>query len=167
MKRIFALMICLALAACMLTACGDDDIYREPGNGTTLGGGTVTTPAPSDDNGSYSADPDGDVSQTTDNDGVLEDGIDDIGEGIDQGMNDIGQGLEDIGDDIGDAVDGDDAGRGTNASDNMNDANGVNGSDAMGGDAAMNGENGSGNESGNPANGTPGTNSGATNGNSH
>ena len=144
-------MICLALAACMLTACGDDDIYRDPGNGTTLGGKgtTATTPTVNDDNGSYSADPDGDVNQTTDNNGV----IDDIGDGIDQGMDDLGQGIEDVGDDIGegikDVADGaEDMMNGDNSDANRANANNnANGNNANGNNA--NGNNTNGNGSGN------------------
>lgn len=177
MKRIFALMICLALAACMLTACGDDDIYREPGNGTTLGA-TTTTPTLGDDNGSYSADPDGDVNQTTDNDGVMDDiedgidqGMDDIGQGIEDLGDDIGQGIEDIGDGIGDMVDGNNpeinGANGVNGTDGMGDINGMNGADGANGMNGTNGMEGSNGEGAMGGNATDGMGNGATNGNSH
>lgn len=104
MKRIFALAICLIFAAVGLCACGDDDIYRQPGNGTTLGdrGNAATTTEPiSDDTGSYSADPEGEVSKTTD--GLLEEGMEDL----EDGMNDIENGIDQGMDDVEDMMDGD------------------------------------------------------------
>lgn len=97
MKRIFVLTVCLMLSMFMLAACGDDEIYDRPGNGTTLGT-PATEPPINDDNGSYSADPDGEVSQTTDNDGILEDGMDDVEKGVDDIEDGIDQGMDDLGD---------------------------------------------------------------------
>lgn len=95
MKRIIALITSIALAACILGACGDDETYRRPGTGTTLGEPNVTTVSLGDDNGSYSADPDGEVSQTTD-ENILEDGMDSVESGIDQGMDDLREGVDDL-----------------------------------------------------------------------
>ncbi len=101
MKRIIALTISLALAACLLAACGDDETYRQPGNGTTLGTNITTEPPAMDDNGSYSAGPDGDVSQTTD-ENILEDGMNDVEDGIEQGLDGIEEGIDDMRDDAND-----------------------------------------------------------------
>lgn len=164
MKRIFALIISLMLVMCLFAACGDDDTYRQPGNGTTLGG-KGTTPAIDDNNGSYSADPDGDVNQTTD-DNILEDGINDIEDGIEQGMDDLEQGVNDLENGAEDMFDGD------NDVDNNTDMNGMN-------DDAVNGENGNGdlgtngmdsdgsNGNNNNNNNNAGNTNGSTNGNSH
>ncbi len=138
MKKIFALILCAAALALTLAACGKDDAYRKPGTGTTLGT-TATTPSAGSDNGSYSADPDGEVSQTTDTDGVLEDGMDHLESGLEQGMDDLEQGAEDLGDDIEDM--GDDMSSGENG----------------GAEAENNAESGAGRPTGD----------GATNGNSH
>lgn len=106
MKRIFALTVCLALAALMLCSCGDDEIYDRPGTGTTLGS-PVTTPVPDDDgSGTYSADENGDVSKTTDG-SILEDGMDDLENGLEKGAEDIEKGAEDLGEDVKDMMDGD------------------------------------------------------------
>lgn len=152
MKRIFALIISLALVACLFAACGDDETYRQPGNGTTLGSNITTEPIADGDNGSYSADPNGEVSQTTD-DNILEDGLDDVEDGINQGLDDIEDGIDDM-------TDGD---MGRN-----NGTNGVNGTNGANGANGTNGANGEGMQS----NGMNGQNDGAaaggsTNGNSH
>ncbi len=104
MKKL-SIIFALIFALLALTGCGDDDIYREPGTGTTLKP-KVTTEAPvSDDVGSYSADPDGDVADTTDG-GVFEEGMEDLESGVDEGLEDIGDGAERVGDDIKDMTDG-------------------------------------------------------------
>lgn len=179
MKRIFALIISLMLVTCIFAACGDDDTYRQPGTGTTLGG-NVTTPAIDDQNGSYSADTNGEVNQTTDNDGILEDGMNDLENGIEQGMDDIEQGLDDLGDGAEDMLGG-------NNADGM-DANGAvldeNAPEAMtpdevdydgiagpsqpsGLDPEGDNANAAGNNNTNNNNNNAGNTNGATNGNSH
>lgn len=112
MKRIIALIISLALAACLLSACGDDETYRQPGNGTTLGGSITTAPIADDDNGSYSAGPDGDVSQTTD-ENILEDGVNDLEDGMDKAESGINQGLDDLEDSLDGSKDRDGAATGS------------------------------------------------------
>lgn len=102
MKRILALIISLTAAAMLFAGCGDSDVYDRPGTGTTLSPDediATTMPEISDDNGSYSADPDGDVNQTTDG-GILEDGED----MLESGAEDLGDGLEDLGGDIKDSM---------------------------------------------------------------
>ena len=172
MKKIFALIISLMLVTCLLAACGDDDTYRQPGTGTTLGGGTGTAPVVDDNNGSYSADPDGDVNQTTDNN-ILEDGINDIENGIEQGMDDLEQGMDDLENGAEDMLDGDGR-RGDNADMNgINDdaANGdfgTNGMEAEGGSRSGAGNNAGNNNAGNNNNNNnnAGNTNGSTNGNS-
>lgn len=160
MKRIIALIMALMMAACLFAACGDDDTYRQPGTGTTLGGG-ITTPARSDDNGTYSADPDGEVNPTTD-DNILEDGIDDIEDGLNEGLNDLEQGINDLENGAEDMLGGDmnDNNDMNNGMNGQTGANGVNGSDGM------NGENGT-ETSGMENRNDNGMNNGSTNGNSH
>lgn len=159
MKKIFALMIALAFAMCLFTACGDDDTYRQPGTGTTLGDVTSTTPI-DDANGSYSADPDGDVNQTTD-DNILEDGINDIENGIENGLNDIEQGIDDLGDGAEEMFDGNDNMNGVNGTNGANDMNGMNGTNGIGNDADPTGV-----DSENNNNNNAGYTNGSTNGNS-
>ena len=163
MKRLFALIFALLMTACLFSACGDDDTYRQPGTGTTLGGHKVTEPVGSDDNGTYSADPDGEVNPTTD-DNILEDGLNDLENGIDEGIDDIEQGLGDLENGARDMLDGDmnNAGaNGMNGNGDVNGTNGMNGTDA---------ENGAMSSQTNPEGGNrndDGMNNGATNGNSH
>lgn len=107
MKRTIALIFSLILAMTMLAGCGDDDVYRQPGTGTTLKNPDVSTlPDQGDADGSYSADENGDVGDTTGT-GMVEEGIDDIEDGIDQGMDDLGEGLEEMGDGAEDMLNGD------------------------------------------------------------
>ena len=106
MKKFIALFAALAICCCLFAACGDDETYRMPGNGTTSGS---TAPELDDDNGSYNADRDGEVSLTTDDNGILEDGIDDVEDGIDRGMNDLEQGIDDLEQGMDDMTDGSEA----------------------------------------------------------
>ena len=174
MKRIFALMISLLLVTFLFAACGDDDTYRQPGTGTTLGG-KVTTPAADDQNGSYSADLNGDVNQTTDNNNIIENGINDIENGLEEGMNDLENGINDL-------EQGAEEMFGGNGGNNANGADGANGDDEMLGveraedvpnyegiagesdPAAIIPEDGNNNSA---ANNEGGYSNGATNGNSH
>ena len=173
MKRIFALIISLMLVTCLFAACGDDDTYRQPGTGTTLGG-KVTTPAIDDQNGSYSADPDGEVNQTTDNDNILEDGMNDLENGIEQGMDDIEQGLDDLGNGAENMLGGNDGEGQPNLDENLPEAQNIeddpnyegiagpsqpSGMDAEGDNVGEAGNNNNNNNAGNT--------NGATNGNSH
>lgn len=120
MKKIFAFILCMAAVALMFAACGDDDIYDRPGTGTTLG--SVTEPTVDSDVGSYSADPDGEVNETTDGTGLVEEGMDKMESGISEGMDDLEDGARDIMDgDMNNPAD--DAGR-TDSGDSHGSTNG-------------------------------------------
>lgn len=93
MKRTILIVLSLALAAFVLAGCGDNDVYERPGTGTTVEPNATEAPLP-DGNGSYSADPDGEVNQTTDGDGILEDGMNDLENGIDEGADAIENGAD-------------------------------------------------------------------------
>lgn len=100
MMKKLAVIIAAACALLCLCACGDDDVYRKPGTGTTLGTVTSADESAGTDNGTYSASPDGDVSDTTD--GVLEDGFEDLEDGVERVEDGIDQGM----DRAEDAIDG-------------------------------------------------------------
>ena len=111
MKKFLAMIISLILTAALLAGCGDGDVYERPGTGTTLGP-DVTTKAPEpDSDGSYSADPDGDVNDTT-GEGMVEEGIDKVESGVDQGMDELEDGIDNMTDKgaNGDGADNADAG---------------------------------------------------------
>lgn len=176
MKRILALIISLMLVTCFLAACGDDDTYRQPGTGTTLGG-NVTTPAIDDQNGSYSADPDGEVNQTTDNGNIIEDGINDIENGIEQGMNDLEQGMNDLENGAEDMMNGGNNADDVNLDENAPEAQNVGdieNFDGIAGESESSGMNPDGNNANEAGNGNNnagntdgGYSNGSTNGNSH
>ena len=154
MKRILALIISLTAAAMLFAGCGDSDVYDRPGTGTTIDN-AVTEPPIGSDNGSYSADPDGDVSQTTD--GILEDGID----GVEKGLDDIGDGIEEGADRLEDRLDGADDKDSEADGDGAADGDGEvsQGESAEDHRAEVNSQNNGNNNAGNT--------NGSTNGNSH